>query len=395
MTIYSRLRRFLHSRSANVPPAVAGLCGPEEFEKALRRERSRADRTSDEFAVITFSSADPSGNSSSLYPLIEHLQGRSRSIDELGWSHDGSLWHILPHCSEQAAASIATTLCKNFSSENSPVVYTLYHYSADESGLPAAVAASREVAVPAAAAVSAASTSVSNGTKLQNSSALRQPVAPGDSTNRKSAFSIDSLLERPMPRWKRCFDIVASATALILLSPLLVMIAACIKWTSPGPVLFVQLRSGRGGRPFRMYKFRSMVADAEEKKRGLLTKNEQDGPAFKMENDPRITHVGRFLRASSLDELPQLWNVLQGEMSLVGPRPLPLSESAACENWQRQRLDVTPGLTCFWQIKDRRAKIPFVDWARMDIQYAGRRSLGLDLYLIARTVMFVLRRKGV
>lgn len=391
MKLPSLFYRLFRGGSHAVPSAVSGLCGPEELERALRRERSRADRTSGEFAVITFSSGAASPDPSALYPLIEHIQERSRSIDELGWNEDGTLWHILPHCSEPSAASIATTLCQNFSTPNQPIVFTLYHYSAGQRGEPVPA----PVVHHALAAVATSRDDGSTDADIGTSTPAQITKATSYSHIHQRAFSVDQLLERPMPRWKRLFDIVVSGTALLVLSPLLGLIALIIKVASPGPVLFVQMRSGRGGRPFPMYKFRSMVVDAEAKKRNLLALNEQDGPAFKMENDPRITNLGRYLRATSLDELPQLWNVLRGEMSLVGPRPLPLSESAACTNWQRQRMDVTPGLTCFWQIKDRRAKIPFVDWARMDIQYAGRRSLGLDLYLIARTVLFILRRKGV
>jgi lipopolysaccharide/colanic/teichoic acid biosynthesis glycosyltransferase len=143
-----------------------------------------------------------------------------------------------------------------------------------------------------------------------------------------------------------------------------------------------------------MYKFRTMAVDAEARKAALLNCNEQDGPAFKMEKDPRVTRVGRVLRAMSIDELPQLVNVLRGQMSLVGPRPLPIAESQQCEPWQQERLDVTPGLTCLWQVRDRREKIPFADWMRLDIRYARKRNLLLDLKLIWQTLQFVVRRKG-
>ncbi len=153
------------------------------------------------------------------------------------------------------------------------------------------------------------------------------------------------------------------------------LIAAAIKFTSPGPVFFRQSRSGRGGRPFFMYKFRSMVVDAEESKSELLTLNEQDGPAFKLTSDPRVTRLGQFLRDTSLDELPQLINVFKGDMSLVGPRPLPCEETAGCLDWQRRRLDVTPGLTCIWQVRGR-SRVTFNEWVRMDLQYVRRQSCG-------------------
>ena len=142
-----------------------------------------------------------------------------------------------------------------------------------------------------------------------------------------------------------------------------------------------------------MYKFRSMVVDAEQRKRELLALNEQDGPAFKISADPRVTPLGRFLRTTSIDELPQLINVLKGDMSLVGPRPLPCDESDACRGWQRRRLDVTPGLTCIWQVRGR-SQVSFADWCRMDLQYVASRSLLRDVTLIALTLPAVLLRRG-
>jgi lipopolysaccharide/colanic/teichoic acid biosynthesis glycosyltransferase len=138
-----------------------------------------------------------------------------------------------------------------------------------------------------------------------------------------------------------------------------------------------------------------MVVDAEAQQAALRARNERDGPAFKIANDPRITRLGRFLRATNLDELPQLWNVLRGDMSLVGPRPLPCDESDAVHGWQRRRLDVTPGLTCFWQSHAHRAKISFVDWVRMDLRYIRWRSLRVDLHLVWQTLKLFTGRRSI
>jgi exopolysaccharide biosynthesis polyprenyl glycosylphosphotransferase len=192
---------------------------------------------------------------------------------------------------------------------------------------------------------------------------------------------------------KRFFDIVMSSAALVVLSPLLLAVAAVIKLTSRGPVLFHQERTGLYGRPFRMLKFRSMVMDAEKRKAELLSKNEQSGPVFKMKNDPRITAVGRFIRKYSIDELPQLVNVLRGDMSVVGPRPPIPSEVARYEAWQRRRLSVRPGLTCVWQVSGRN-QVSFEQWMLLDMQYIDHWSLAHDLQLILKTAPVVLTGRG-
>jgi lipopolysaccharide/colanic/teichoic acid biosynthesis glycosyltransferase len=215
-------------------------------------------------------------------------------------------------------------------------------------------------------------------------------------TRRKRAAPsqpLDFLLAQPLPWWKRAIDIGGAIVGLTLLSPLLLVVGALVKLTSPGPVLFIQPREGLGGRRFRMLKFRTMIDGAASLQNSLMGQNEQDGPAFKIADDPRITRVGKKLRDWNIDELPQLWNVLRGEMSLVGPRPLPVGESLACENWQRRRLDVTPGMTCLWQVLDRRNTISFPEWMRLDLQYAKRRTLAGDIRLLWATFysMFVRR----
>ncbi len=192
---------------------------------------------------------------------------------------------------------------------------------------------------------------------------------------------------------KRLIDMVVSASALLVLSPLMAAIALAVKLSSPGPILFKQKRAGLNGRPFMMLKFRSMYIDAEERKKELLAHNEMDGPVFKMEKDPRITPVGRFLRKYSLDELPQLINVLKGEMSLVGPRPPVPEEVEKYDWWQRRRLSFRPGLTCIWQVSGRN-KIGFKEWMEMDLAYIDNWSLALDFILLLRTIPVVLTGKG-
>jgi lipopolysaccharide/colanic/teichoic acid biosynthesis glycosyltransferase len=184
-------------------------------------------------------------------------------------------------------------------------------------------------------------------------------------------------------------DISGALIGLAFALPFILMAAMVIKLTSKGPVFFRQLRTGQYGNVFAMYKLRTMVVDAEELKGKLQLLNERDGPAFKMTNDPRVTRLGFVLRKTGLDELPQLWNVLVGDMAIVGPRPLPCNEDAKCKVWQRRRLDTKPGLTCIWQISKSR-KISFSDWMRMDLRYADKRTMAGDVSLMFKTVLAVL-----
>jgi len=200
---------------------------------------------------------------------------------------------------------------------------------------------------------------------------------------------------RPLQRSaKRGLDVLLAAAALVTLLPLLLIVAALVRLTSRGPVLFRQVRVGHQGRAFSMLKFRSMAADAELLRPLLERDNERHGPVFKMMRDPRVTKVGRLLRKYSLDELPQLVNVLRGEMSLVGPRPPLPAEVALYEQWQLQRLSVPPGLTCLWQVHADRCQLTFDQWVRLDLAYIEGWHLGRDLLLIARTVPAVVLGRG-
>jgi len=222
-----------------------------------------------------------------------------------------------------------------------------------------------------------------------------------------SRTSFDELLGRPLlvfrttpeASWqglaKQLLDFFGALFWLIVLSPVFLAIAVAIKFSSPGPVFFRQRRSGINGAPFTIYKFRTMNTNAEQFKHELEAMNEMSGPVFKVTNDPRVTPIGKFLRKYSLDELPQLFNVLRGEMSLVGPRPLPVDEVRRFDNLaHRRRLSVKPGLTCLWQISGRNQITDFRDWVRLDLQYIDNWTIWLDLRILLLTLPAVLRGTG-
>ena len=195
---------------------------------------------------------------------------------------------------------------------------------------------------------------------------------------------------------RRAQDIVFSSIALVVLSPVMLLVALAVYIDDPkGSPIFSQIRCGRNGKPFKFYKFRSMCVDAEAKLDALLQQNEMDGPAFKIKDDPRITRVGKFIRKTSLDELPQLFNILKGDMSIVGPRPPLPREVEQYDAYQRQRLYVTPGLTCYWQIQPHRNDLTFDEWMELDIKYMKERSFLVNWKIIFQTVRAVLFGQGV
>lgn len=194
---------------------------------------------------------------------------------------------------------------------------------------------------------------------------------------------------------KRIFDVTVSFFAVLVLLPFLTAVYILIFIDDPhASPIFRQKRVGRHGRVFTMYKFRTMVANAENMKDGLAGQNEMDGPVFKIKDDPRITRIGKFLRTTSIDELLQLFNVLKGDMSLVGPRPPLIEEVELYDDYQKLRLVVTPGLTCFWQTANDRNDISFNDWVEMDINYIETRTFWLDIKIIVRTILVVITREG-
>jgi lipopolysaccharide/colanic/teichoic acid biosynthesis glycosyltransferase len=234
----------------------------------------------------------------------------------------------------------------------------------------------------------------------------RQPADESGVAQRIEAIRSEADWQQPLPAragtpgWqvqqavKRVLDIVLAAAGLLLCAPLFVVVAALIKATSPGPVFYQWRVLGRHARPFVGYKFRTMVVDADRLKVRYMRDNEMSGPVFKLRADPRITPLGRWLRKYSIDELPQLWSVLKGDMSLVGPRPPAPEEFVRFEPWQWGKLAVTPGITCLWQIGGRSEISDFADWVKLDLQYIREWSLWLDVRILLRTVPAVLSARG-
>lgn len=219
-----------------------------------------------------------------------------------------------------------------------------------------------------------------------------------EKVDEKTKAGMDRLFKAPKKNFwlkKRTFDLVVSLLALLILSPFLLIIYIFIFIDDPhGSPIFRQKRVGRHGKLFTMYKFRTMVCNAEELKKQLETQNEMDSPVFKIKNDPRITRMGHFLRTTSIDEILQLVNVVKGDMSLVGPRPPLPDEVAKYDDYQKLRLVVTPGLTCIWQTASDRNDIPFDEWVEMDIDYIEHRTMLMDLKVLFKTALVVITREG-
>ncbi len=235
-----------------------------------------------------------------------------------------------------------------------------------------------------------------NGHARPRASAHGWPVtAPQPSVSTASVLPFET--PRPdglyLRLGKRTLDVIGACIALVLFAPIVAVLAVIVAASSRGSVFYRSTRIGRGGREFTFYKLRSMVKDADLKRQHVEHLNEADGPVFKIARDPRITPIGRFMRSTSLDEVPQFWNVLRGDMSLVGPRPPIPEEVAQYEPWQLRRLDVRPGLTCLWQISGR-SRIGFQEWMRLDLEYIRHQSIRLDMKILLRTIPAVLSREG-
>ncbi len=341
-----------------------GFISRSQMERAVRKERSRCDRSSQAFTFVVLGlHGDETDLQLGMRIMARILDRRLRLTDERCVWSESELALMLPVTDRVGSETLVASLTRLAAEQE--VYFTVKITSYPESDN--------------------SSESSSGNPGIREQSGVRSVSKSWDVPEDAIALFSSS----PYPGWKRAIDLVGSSVGLVLAAPLIAFFSALILATSRGPVFFRQERTGYRGRTFTMYKLRSMVVGAEEQQSHLAEKNERDGPAFKMRKDPRVTAVGRILRATGFDELPQLWNILRGDMAIVGPRPLPCVEDAQCENWQRRRLDTKPGLTCFWQTsKDR--NVPFADWMRMDLNYLRRRSFLLDIQILTRTVTAVI-----
>jgi lipopolysaccharide/colanic/teichoic acid biosynthesis glycosyltransferase len=353
--------RVHHQRARR---GLKSVLSPERLRAQLACERALADRNGVRFSVVRLqlhwaSRFQPLPTARSLSTVLSLV----RTTDDVGWIDDRSLGLLLPNTSAAGAQCVAERISR------------------------ALVAAGRKPQFE----VCTYPTTLADAGKEPSQVTPRMPRETATDDEAKPMEG--DFFVRPLPLWKRVMDVIGAMIALLLFSPVLVAAALAIKLTSPGPVIFAQRRTGLGGRVFKIYKFRTMCIDAEQKQDALRSISEQDGPAFKLRCDPRITRIGAMLRKTSIDELPQLANVLKGDMSLVGPRPLPVSEQQRSGRWHQRRLDVTPGMTCVWQIRGRNS-VTFDQWVRMDVEYISTRSIWSDLKILVQTVPAILLKRG-
>jgi len=409
----------------------------QHMDAVIRRETSRADRSGREFSLVLFRIKRSKRHSVSTHRLIKTITLRARNTDEVGWFGDRHVCVVLPETPLAGAWVFADSVCDLTAKRIPRPVAIVYSYPGNwfATGTHATAAASsekggnsrlndrtplnvggrlsefvggngngngngggesldhanRDAAVDPSADLEASDTATAVAEDLRPY--FVTGVRAGLTRQDMPAGSVETLLARPMPMWKRAIDIAGASVGITLASPFMLFAYLGIKLSSPGPAIFKQKRAGLGGRPFTIFKFRTMKVNAEAQQKDLRSKSEQDGPAFKLTHDPRVFRFGSLLRKTSIDELPQLFNVLKGDMSIVGPRPLPVDEANNCAGWQRRRLDVTPGMTCIWQIFGR-SKVTFSEWVRMDVAYIRRRTILHDLKLIFMTVPAVLMRRG-
>jgi len=366
---------LLAGKGKNIPEA-ASINSATAFQAILAKERSRVDRNSHVFSLVAFEVGPQDSCMDSINNLVSQLKKQIRITDEIGWLDNGSIGVLLFNSLNAEAKMFIekikgngppNILCKcsistypedmvehpHDESINNTLRNSCYHYLPGSTSLP------------------------------------DQQIAKDD----QIGLRLQPVFFDKMPVRKRLGDIIVSSIALVALSPLMVAIAIAVKLTSKGPVFFKHKRAGLGGVPFRFLKYRTMYVDAEDKKAALMQFNERTGPVFKMENDPRVTRLGMFLRKWSLDELPQFINVLMGHMSLVGPRPPTLDEVEKYDSWHNYRLEIKPGITCIWQVYARHEK-SFENWVRLDIKYRQKQSFLFDMKLLALTLPAVLSRRG-
>lgn len=360
---FDRLRQRPKSHETD-PFYFLHAAGP--FSRLLETERLRADRSGNQFAVLVFRMRTVDAEPVATFAAALH--DRLRETDHPGRFGNGGrdvaviLWDTGIEGAHRFAAALRER-CGKLLPQHEIYLYPTDPPYFDDDGEPANQSGKFVI-------------------RRDNLHDLLPQVKP-----------LESLFIKPLPWWKRAIDVFGAGFGLLVLSPLLLLTATLIKLTSRGPIFFTQTRDGLGGRRFRIVKFRTMYTGADAQKAALRAQSEQDGPCFKMKNDPRISPIGRYLRKSCIDELPQLWNVLKGDMTLVGPRPLDFREAREITGWGRRRMEVTPGLTCIWQVHGK-SRVSFAEWMRMDIRYLTARTFLRDMKLILQTAVSVVLHKA-
>ncbi len=367
-----------------------------QFRALIMRERIRADRNQHLFSLLLFTTG-AGANSIGVQHLARVLADRVRLTDEVGWFDNRRIGVLLPYTSAGGAQTLAEDVCKTITTRAAPPEYTVHTYPskwfAEGNGHPDQYS----------------STDFSPGSKTKRSQRPSAPAKDGDDENTPlsseiaSAYmasksgtltqGIEPFFAGSLPRWKRAMDVVCASLGLVVLSPLLILIALIVKVSSPGPVFFKQPRVGRSGRLFTMLKFRTMKPNIDKSAHrqymcALINGGSRDKPMTKLDDVSQLTAVGKILRGTSIDELPQLINVLRGEMTLVGPRPPVPYEVDAYSHWHHARFDVVPGMTGLWQVSGKN-RLAFSEMVRLDIRYARKLSVCSDVAILLKTPLAI------
>jgi len=383
--------KSLHDRRQ--AKALQSIHSVEQFRAAIERERARADRNGHEFSVVLLSTDNPEPDSAQLKYLAQVLAKRIRLIDEAGWFDDKHIGVVLPYTSATGAARLADDICEAAAKRVTSLKCNIYTYPSNwfsnGKGNSAQLYFSDILPEWNTTKSPRLSNCIIQNDGIKN--VLAGEEQPDDTTSNCTVLSKvhDPIFVWLLPTWKRSLDIVGVLFGLVVLSPLMLLVAIIIKIVSPGPVLFKHPRVGYMGRTFDMWKFRTMKINADRSNhRQHVTKliNGQglEIPMTKLDHDPQIIPLGRTLRKTCLDELPQLVNVLRGEMSLVGPRPPIPYETEVYLHWHNGRLHILPGMTGLWQVSGKN-RLTFKQMVRLDIQYARQQSLWLDIKILLKT----------
>lgn len=391
-------KRPIWSRLRNRHP-LASVLSASELEQVFQQERARVDRNHKVFSMIVFL---PERGRHACEALVEVLKERMRVYDAIGQLDSRRIALLLPETDSRGAWTFAEDAVTRLGAEGLAYNTEVYSYPvdwADRNGLrtqrrPRSTSDGLGDAHSEDDSGNATGTSGPSLALVERKRTKVSLQSPGQGVVERPVNDLAPVLVQGISLPRRALDVLVTGTALLLLTPLFLCLALLIKLDSRGPIFYTQKRAGLGGAPFDFFKFRSMYVEAEARRNEVLADNQhKSGPIFKMKQDPRITRLGRILRRCSLDELPQLYNVLRGDMTLIGPRPPRVEEVSEYEPWQRRRLEIMGGLTCIWQVSGR-SEIGFEEWVRMDIQYQEKRSLRFDLRLLWKTVGAVVSGRG-